>query len=84
MIMALLKESKKLSAQLNTVYNEMHNGVIVIDKNSRIRLINKSGAKILGLEPDKVNGSLFGNIFPDLDLTPVLRDSRFIIGVKEN
>lgn len=83
MIMALLKESKKLSAQLNTVYNEMHNGVIVIDKNSRIRLINKSGEKILGLEPDKVNGSLFGNIFPDLDLTPVLKDSRLIIGVKE-
>lgn len=83
MIMALLKESKKLSAQLNTVYNEMHNGVIVIDKNSRIRLINKSGEKILGLKQNKLYGKLFGSIFADLDLAPVLKDSRLIIGVKE-
>ncbi|MHB8155930.1 MAG: sigma 54-interacting transcriptional regulator, partial [Desulfocucumaceae bacterium] len=83
MIMALFKESEKLASQLNTVYNEMHNGVIVIDKNSKIRLINRSGEKMLGLRQEKIKGCLFGDILPGIDMTPVFMDSRIIIGVKE-
>lgn len=83
MIMALFKESEKLAAQLNTVYNEMHNGVIVIDKNRKIRLINRSGEKMLGLRQEKIKGCLFGDILPDIDMTSVFKDSQIIIGVKQ-
>lgn len=82
MIMALFKEAEKLAAQLNTVYNEMHNGVIVIDNNGKIKLINKSGQKILGLKQEKIEGCLFGDVFPGIDISSVYKDSRVMIGVK--
>jgi PAS domain S-box-containing protein len=83
MIMALFKQSKKLATQLNTVYNQMHNGIIVIDKNNRIQLINQTGEKILGLKQENIQGYLFDDIFPDLSLDSVIKDSRVIVGVKE-
>jgi len=83
MIMALFKESEKLAAQLNTVYNEMHNGVIVIDKKSKIRLINRSGEKMLGLSQERIKGCLFGDILPGMDMTSVYKDAQIIIGVKQ-
>jgi transcriptional regulator with PAS, ATPase and Fis domain len=83
MIMALFKESEKLAAQLNTIYNKMHNGLIVIDKYSRISLINRSGEKMLGLRQEKIKGCLFGEIIPGIDMASVFKESQIIIGVKQ-
>ena len=83
MIMALFKESEQLATQLKTVYNAMHNGAILVDKNNRIRMINKSGEKMLGLKQEKLKDVSFSNVFPGIDIIPVLNEARFFIGVEE-
>lgn len=83
MIMALFKESKKLATQLHTVYHQMHNGIIVVDKNKRIQLVNQSGEKILGLQQENIRGSIVDDVFPELNLDAVFKDARVIVGVKE-
>lgn len=83
MIMALFKEAEQLATRLNTVYNAMHNGIIVVNKHNRIEFINVSGEKILGLKQENIRGCLFESIFPDITLAPVLEESSLIVGVKE-
>ncbi|HBW35613.1 sigma-54-dependent Fis family transcriptional regulator [Desulfosporosinus sp. BICA1-9] len=82
MIMALFGEAEQLATKLNTVYQAMPNGIIVVDRNNRIQQINLSGEKILGLEQEALNGRLFSSIFPDLDLSLVLKQSRHLVGIQ--
>ena len=83
MIMALFKEAEQLVSRLNTVYNGMHNGIIVVDNRNCIQLINSAGEKMLGLEEQIIKGCSFTGIFPNIDLTPVFAESHLIVGVKE-
>ncbi len=83
MIMALFKEAEQLATQLNTVYNAMHNGVIVADKNYRIRYVNSSGEKILKLRQEDLQGRSFNDVFPGIDLSSVIQAACSFIGVKQ-
>lgn len=82
MILALFREAEKLATELNTVYQAMPNGILVVDRDSRILQINPSGGKILKLEQDSIKGRLLSSVFPDLDLTGVLRQSQHLVGVQ--
>lgn len=82
MILALFREAEQLATKLNTVYQAMPNGIIVVDRNNRIQQINPSGEKILGLEQEGLQGHLFSNVFPGLNLSGVLKQSQHLIGVQ--
>ncbi len=82
MILALFREAEEMATQLNTVYQAMPNGLIVIDRNKRIQQINPSGQKILGLEQEALMGRLFNSVFPSLDLSGVLKYSQHLVGVQ--
>ncbi|MDI6812906.1 MAG: sigma 54-interacting transcriptional regulator [Desulfitobacteriaceae bacterium] len=83
MIMALFKEADQLAGKLNTLYQAMHNGVIVVDRNHRIQYLNQSGETILGLKKETLQGCLFNSVFPHLDLKPVLKEGRVLVGIQE-
>ena len=83
MIMALFKEADQLAGKLNTLYQAMHNGVIVLDRNHRIQYLNQSGETILGLKKETLQGCLFNSVFPHLDLKPVLKEGRVLVGKQE-
>ena len=82
MILALFREAEQMATKLNTVYQAMPNGIIVVDRNNRIQQINPSGEKILGLEQEGLQGHLFNSVFPGLNLSGVLKQSHHLIGVQ--
>lgn len=82
MILALFREAEQMATKLNTVYQAMPNGIIVVDRNNRIQQINPSGEKILGLEQEGLQGHLFSSVFPGLNLSGVLKQSQHLIGVQ--
>ncbi|SDH23748.1 sigma-54-dependent Fis family transcriptional regulator [Desulfosporosinus hippei] len=81
MILALFKEAEKLATKLNTVYQAMPNGIIVVDRHNCIQQINPSGEKILKLE-EPIQGLKLTNAFPGLDLRDVILKSQHLVGVQ--
>lgn len=81
MILALFKEAEKLATQLNTVYQAMPNGIIVVDRHNCIQQINPSGEKILKLK-EPIQGLKLTNAFPGLDLRDVILKSQHLVGVQ--
>lgn len=84
MIMSLFKRTERLANQLTTVYHSMHNGVIVVGRDYRVELINQSAANILQLDRAGVTGKPFREMFPGMDLAPVIEQSQWHIGLKAN
>lgn len=82
MIMSLFRKTEALAAQLKTVYDSMHNGVIVVDGETKIQLLNQPAAKILHLDHGDVLGKPFASVFPGVDLEPVIAKSQWLIGLK--
>ena len=82
MIMALFREAEQLAVELNTVYQAMPNGIIVVDRNNRIQQMNPSGEKILGMKQEALKGCLFSSVFSNLDLSVVLNQSQHLVGVQ--
>ncbi len=84
MIMALFKQAEQLATHLNTVYNAMYNGVIVVDRSYSIKFLNDSGQRILKLRREELQGMPFNHIFPGIDLSAVLETACCLVGVKES
>lgn len=84
MIMSLLRRKEKLANQLATVYDSMHNGVIVVSKDYQVELFNQSAAKILNLDGENIIGRPFHELFPGVDLASVIEHSQRHIGLKAN
>lgn len=84
MIMSLFRKTERLANQLSTVYNFMHNGVIVVNKEQEIQLINQPAEKLLGLTAIQTIGSPFAGVLSGLDLAPVITDAQWLIGAKGN
>lgn len=82
MIMALFREAEQLAVKLNTVYQAMPNGLIVVDQNNRIQQMNPSGEKILGLKQETIQGRLFDSVFLSFNLSVVLKQSQHLVGVQ--
>ncbi len=82
MIMALFREAEQLAVELNTVYQAMPNGIIVVDRNNLILQINPSGEKILDMRQKALKGRLFNSVFSSLDLSGVLNQSQHLVGVQ--
>lgn len=82
MVMALLGRSELLNAQLKAILNSMHNGVIAVDGNGLITMVNTGAERIFGIWKEDCLGLPLIDVFPDLNLTPALEYGKVNVGLK--
>ncbi|HVJ49998.1 sigma 54-interacting transcriptional regulator [Desulfitobacterium sp.] len=82
MVMTLFRHSELLNVQLKAILDSMHNGVIAVDSQGSVTLINIGASRLLGLEADISLGQSFKELLPSLDLTPSLIHGEVKIGIK--
>ncbi|HBV87483.1 MAG TPA: sigma-54-dependent Fis family transcriptional regulator [Desulfosporosinus sp.] len=82
MILALFREAEQQANKINTVYQAMPNGIIVVDQDNRIQQINPAGEKILGLKQESLKEKSFDTVISGLNLDLVLRESQYLVGVQ--
>lgn len=71
----LFSEVTHEKEKLDLVFSQMQEGVLLLDNQGDILLINQKGERLLGLAPNKVVGQQFGKkIFPDFDSGPSWAD----------
>lgn len=84
MVLTLLKKSELLNAQLEAILDAMYNGVIAVDCNGLITLVNSGAERIFNIRKEFCLGFPLGKVLPDLDLTPVLECGEVKAGLKYN
>src|SRR3989442_7070903 len=52
---------------LETLFNTIEDGVLVVDEAGRIIYFNQAVTRLLGLQADTAEGKLIANYLPDLD-----------------
>ena len=52
---------------LETLFNAIEDGVLVVDEKSRVLYVNQSAARLLGLQTTAIEGELITDILPELD-----------------
>jgi PAS domain S-box-containing protein len=57
---------------LETLFNTIEDGVLVVDEHGRILYVNQAITRLLGLQPD-VEGQPISHFIPDLDWEKILR-----------
>jgi PAS domain S-box-containing protein/TyrR family helix-turn-helix protein len=69
---------------LENIFSSIHNGVIVVDRNRKILLINSSAKKLLQIENEHWEGKDIRELIPTTQLPHVLESGTSSIGVKMN
>ncbi len=82
MIMALFKQADLLNARLQAVYRAMHNGLVLVDFQEQVVLLNPAAQKMLGVKEEEVLGRPLPEVFPELRLKEVISTGRIEIGKK--
>lgn len=82
MIMALFKAAEQSAAKLNSIYEALPHGLLVLDRETRILQLNPAGEKILGLKEEELNGSLLADAFPNIDPDFTLKSAQHLAGVQ--
>src|SRR6516162_10331507 len=57
---------------LETLFNTIEDGVLVVDENGRILYFNQAVTRLLGLQPD-VEGEPITNFIPELEWKKIVR-----------
>ncbi|HEX7555346.1 MAG TPA: sigma 54-interacting transcriptional regulator, partial [Leptolinea sp.] len=73
-----------LKEELDTVINSAYNGIITIDTDGNVRLINSAAEKTLGMLKKDVLGCPLSQILPDSNLYDVVRSGKTDFGQKIN
>lgn len=55
---------EKRNAELESLLDSLHDGVLMVDMSERITMVNGRGAQILGLDPLEAVGLRFSDVFP--------------------
>ena len=71
-----------LKEELDTVINSAYNGIITIDTDGNVRLINSAAEKTLGMLKKDVLGRPLSQILPDSNLYDVVRSGKTDFGQK--
>jgi PAS domain S-box-containing protein len=67
--------------KLNTVFAEMSDGVMLLDVDGRVLILNRAGSRLLGLEPEHAVGRKFGaDLFSGFDEFPSTNDLKNLKG----
>lgn len=90
LIFSLIEEKALLFEQLKNYYskqeiilNSTHDGMIAIDNNSIVTLINKSAEKMIGLNKKFALGKMVEEVLPSSQLTRILRTGKTEINKKQ-
>ncbi|RUQ27858.1 PAS domain-containing protein [Peribacillus cavernae] len=67
------------SKEAQVIIDSSHDGVIVVDQEARVTLVNKHAKEILGL-PDQIIGSKITEFIPNSDLLRILRTGKSEMG----
>ncbi|MDM5340221.1 sigma 54-interacting transcriptional regulator [Fictibacillus enclensis] len=76
---SIKKHGNNASNEAQAIIESSHDGVIVVDQESRVTLVNKQAKEILGL-PDQVIGTKITEFIPKSDLLRILRTGKKEIG----
>lgn len=82
MVVTLIRQADVLNAQLKAILDSIHNGVIVVDNKGDITLVNSGAERIFNIKAGQFIDLPLGNLFPDLDLQPVLTGGQVKAGLK--
>src|SRR5512141_3108874 len=52
---------------LETLFNTIEDGVLVVDENGRIIYLNQAASLLLGLPPEQIDGEHLSRFLPELD-----------------
>ena len=63
----------KIGPDVHEVLDSVYNGIVAIDIQGRIILINKAAARVAGQPQEKLLGEIIENIFPEAGLREILR-----------
>lgn len=74
------KHGNNASNEAQAIIESSHDGVIVVDQESRVTLVNKQAKEILGL-PDQVIGTKITEFIPKSDLLRILRTGKKRLGI---
>lgn len=74
----MLEENKRKALQLQlqryeAIFNYTHDGIIAIDKNGKVEVVNKQAEEILPLKNKPYEGKPIEDVLPSTKLTTVLR-----------
>lgn len=67
-----LEVTKNLERTLTTVVNSAYDGLILIDRNGKIEIVNESAAELVSKEKDSLKNQPINEIFPELKLDEAL------------
>ncbi|MBC7107049.1 MAG: CBS domain-containing protein, partial [Firmicutes bacterium] len=82
MVMAALRQADLLNAQLRATLNAMHNGLIAVDGNERITVVNAGAERIFGIAAADCVGRPLSSVLPGLELGSVLVQKTPRVGFK--
>lgn len=71
-----------LQEELKTIILSVYSGIITIDTNSQIRLINAAAERILNVSNANLLGQPISNFFPDLEINEIINTGRTISSEK--
>ncbi len=77
-IATLRRKEREEYTRLETIFNALTEGVIVIDNLERITLFNRAAERILGISAQKAIGQSISSILPRMQMTQVLRNGRHV------
>ena len=80
-IMAMFRNEGQLRNELQAIYDSMHNGLIAIDRDYLVSMINIAAENSLGIESSKLIRQHINALFPNLEIEPVIKNKRVIVGI---
>lgn len=81
-IMAMFKRQGQLRKQLQAIYDSMHNGLIAVDQDKLVRMVNRATEKCLGTTASQLTKMPISNLFPDLDIDQVMTKGDTVVGAR--
>jgi len=73
---------KNVESELNAILNSTHNGIIAVNKEAIITIINPAAEKMIGVEASKAIGRHITEIIPNTNLVEVLKTGKRNFGQK--
>jgi propionate catabolism regulator PrpR len=79
--LALVRRKERAhSEQIKVILDSLHEGVIAIDAESKIGLINRAAEQMLKVEKDRVLGKSTGEVLPGFPLEKVYQNGQSVVG----
>ncbi|WP_174377952.1 sigma 54-interacting transcriptional regulator [Desulfitobacterium metallireducens] len=77
-----LKSSSQLMKQICDMFDVAYNGIIIVDGQSKVVLVNRVVSDIAGVNKDELIGKPITQVFPNSLLPSVLKSGKALFGIK--